>query len=211
MAAGIFPPRVISVLLSVLAGYFLGSVPFGLLAGRMKGVDIRAHGSRNIGATNVWRVCGWKYGLPVFVFDAAKGALAVIFAGRIAAHFGGETEWAWVSGALACIVGHSFPVWLGFKGGKGVATSLGAVLTMAWLPSVIAFGVWVLVFAVSRYVSVASIAAAAAFPVAVFFSGSRGPALGFAILAAGLLIARHKANIQRLIAGTESRAGRKAA
>lgn len=203
-----FPPRVLAILLSAAFGYFLGSVPFGLLAGLMRGVDVRTHGSKNIGATNVWRVCGWRFGLPVFVLDAAKGATPVIVAGMFAEHFGGDAEWARVAGAMACIVGHSFPVWLGFKGGKGVATSLGAILAMMWLPSVIAFGVWAVIFAVWRYVSLASVVTSVAFPVIAYFFDWRGPALGFSVAAAALVVARHRTNFQRLLAGTEHRSGR---
>jgi len=118
----------IAILLSLICGYLLGSVPFGLFAGRLHGVDVREHGSKNIGATNVWRVCGRKYGLPVFFLDAAKGAAAVWIGNAMAVHWGGDVAWCMVIGAMACVLGHSFPVWLKFKGGKGVATSLGAII-----------------------------------------------------------------------------------
>lgn len=207
----IFPPRVFATSLSAVFGYLLGSVPFGLLAGRMKGVDVREHGSKNIGATNTWRVCGWKFGLPVFILDTAKGAVAVLGGAALAVRLGGDVAWGKVAAAMACVIGHSFPVWLGFKGGKGVATSLGAITALMWLPSLIGFGVWCAVLAVTRYVSLASVVAAASFPVIGYFFGWRGPVLGFAILAATLIVVRHRANIQRLLAGTETRMGRKAA
>jgi acyl phosphate:glycerol-3-phosphate acyltransferase len=200
---------VIAILVSLLGGYFLGSVPFGLIAGRIHGVDIREHGSRNIGATNVWRVCGWRFGLPVFILDVAKG-IAATWVGRFAAaHFAGPVDWCLVVAAMACILGHSFPVWLRFAGGKGVATSLGAIIGMLPLASAIVFGLWAAVFALSRYVSLASIIAAAAFPVTAFFFHATPPVLGFAVVAALLVIARHKGNIQRLLAGTERRFGKK--
>jgi acyl phosphate:glycerol-3-phosphate acyltransferase len=200
---------VIAILLCLLCGYLLGSVPFGLLAGRLYGVDVREHGSKNIGATNVWRVCGRKYGLPVFFLDAAKGAASVWIAHFIAMRWGGDVAWCMVVGAMACVLGHSFPVWLKFKGGKGVATSLGAIIGLMWQVSLIVFGLWAVLFGITRYVSLASIVAAAAFPVVAFLFGARGPMLGFAIVAAALVIIRHKSNIQRLLAGTEKRFGGK--
>jgi acyl phosphate:glycerol-3-phosphate acyltransferase len=200
---------VISILLSLLCGYLLGSVPFGLLAGRLYGVDVREHGSKNIGATNVWRVCGRKYGLPVFFLDAAKGAAAVWIGYGIAMRWGGDVAWCMVVGGMACVLGHSFPVWLNFKGGKGVATSLGAIIGLMWQVSLVVFALWAILFAITRYVSLASIVAAAAFPVVAFCFGARGPVLGFAVVAAALVIIRHKSNIQRLLAGTEKRFGGK--
>ena len=202
------------ILIAIIVGYLLGSVPFGLLAGRMKGVDVREHGSRNIGATNVWRVCGWRWGLPVFVLDVLKGVLAVYLARYGFPHAPpgpapSLLAWAEVSAAMACVLGHSFPAWLGFKGGKGVATALGALLAIMWLPGVITFGIWAVIFGASRYVSLASILAAAAFPIIALVCGVRGPQLGFAIVVATLVVVRHRGNMQRLLAGTESRFARK--
>ena len=199
----------IAILLSLLGGYFLGSVPFGLIAGKLRGIDIREHGSRNIGATNVWRVCGWKFGLPVFVLDAAKGIIAVRLGHWAAAQFGGAADWCMVAGGMACILGHSFSIWLRFSGGKGVATSLGAIIGLLPIVSAIIFGLWAILFALTRYVSLASIIAAAAFPVTAFFFHVSPPILGFAVVSAILVIARHKGNIQRLLAGTERRFGSK--
>ena len=199
----------IAILLSLICGYLLGSVPFGLIAGRLHGVDVREHGSKNIGATNVWRVCGRKYGLPVFFLDAAKGAASVWIGNAIAVRGGGDAAWCMVVGGMACVLGHSFPVWLKFKGGKGVATSLGAIIGLMWKVSLIVFGLWAILFAITRYVSLASIVAAAAFPIVAFLFGARGPMLGFAVIAAALVIVRHKSNIQRLLAGTEKRFGGK--
>ena len=203
-----------SILTSIVTGYLLGSIPFGFLTARLRGMDIREHGSRNIGATNVWRVCGWKFGLPVFLLDALKGAGAVWLGGWIAIRLGGDAAWAGIACAMACIVGHSFPVWLGFKGGKGVATSLGALLCMMPLATGVTFLVWILVFKISRYVSLASIVAALVLPafaiVAQITDRGRGwPFAGFATLAGVLVILRHRANIQRLLAGTENRFGKK--
>ena len=203
-----------ALLFSIVTGYLLGSIPFGFLTARLRGIDIREHGSRNIGATNVWRVCGWKFGLPVFLLDALKGAGAVWLGGWIAIQLGGDAAWAGIACAMACIVGHSFPVWLGFKGGKGVATSLGALLCMMPLATGVTCPVWILVFKISRYVSLASIVAAVVLPafaiVAQLTGRGRGwPFAGFATLAGVLVILRHRANIQRLLAGTENRFGKK--
>lgn len=205
-----------ALLFSIAVGYLLGSVPFGLLVARLRGINIREHGSRNIGATNVWRVCGWKFGLPVFLLDALKGAGAVWLGGFLAGKLGGDAAWASIAGAMACILGHSFPVWLRFKGGKGVATSLGVFLGLMPLPSLIALLLWLIVFKVSGYVSLASIVAAVALPAAAiamqFTNWKYGwPVSGFAVVAGVLVILRHRANIARLRAGTENRFGRKKA
>jgi glycerol-3-phosphate acyltransferase PlsY len=197
-------------ILSLLAGYFLGSVPFGLLAARLKGVDIRQHGSGNIGATNVWRVCGWRYGLPVFVLDVLKGVAAVVLATWIAGRIGGDPVWARVGAAVACVLGHSFPIWLGFKGGKGVATSLGVLAGLMPAVSLAVLLIWTVVFKVSGYVSLASIVAALALPLLAGAAQLAGwnygwPSVGFGAFAAALVVVRHRGNIQRLLAGTESR------
>lgn len=205
-----------AILLSLLAGYLLGSVPFGLLVARLKGVDIRQHGSGNIGATNVWRVCGWCFGLPVFVLDVVKGVVSVLVARWIATRLHGDSVcivWAGVAAATACILGHSFPIWLGFKGGKGVATSLGALAGLMPLVSLGVLLLWAIVFKASGYVSLASIVAAVALPLlaggAQFAGWGYGwPCVGFSAIAALLVVVRHRGNIQRLRAGTESRFGK---
>ncbi len=204
----------LAILFSIVAGYLFGSVPFGLLVARLKGIDIREHGSKNIGATNVWRVCGAKFGLPVFILDALKAVAAVLLARWLAVHFSGDGAWCGIAGAMSCVLGHSFPIWLQFKGGKGVATSLGGLLALLPLEGVTAFAVWLIVFFASRYVSLASIAAAVALPILATGAQLMGwghgwPCVGFAAAVALLVIIRHKANIQRLLAGTENRFGRK--
>ncbi len=190
-----------------LAGYLLGSIPTGLLVGKAKGIDIRKHGSGNIGATNVFRILGKKFGIFVFVCDALKGVLAAIagafFAGR---QF--SPALAGIVCGVACILGHNFPVWLKFKGGKGVATSLGVVFGLVPLAGVVSFAVWGAVLFLSRYVSLASIVGAIAVPVTVAFTehgADRTPLLAFNSFAALLIIVRHRANIRRLLAGTENR------
>ena len=209
-----------------LASYLLGSIPSGLLISKSQGLDVRAHGSKNIGATNVWRVMGKKWGLLAFVCDTAKGWLAVRLGVWMAGHFSttehllhGKTaphvlphDYAGITAALGCILGHNFPVWLRFKGGKGVATSLGVIIGMMPLAALLTFMVWGVVFKISRYVSLASIVAAVVLPViviAMFFLGwIHGWAnFYFAVAAAALVIKRHTANIQRLRAGTELRFG----
>ena len=212
----------------LLASYLLGSIPCGLLISKSQGLDIREHGSRNIGATNVWRVMGKKWGLLAFVGDTAKGWLAVLLGMWLAARWSVTLDlphvhilppdFAGITAALGCILGHTFPVWLRFKGGKGVATSLGVILGMMPLAALIDFAIWGVVFKVSRYVSLASIVAAGALPVAVIGLMFFGPAQGwgavhgwgnfyFAVAAAALVIKRHTANLQRLRAGTELRVG----
>ena len=150
-----------------LISYLLGSIPAGYLAGRMAGIDIRKSGSGNIGATNVTRTLGRRYGYPVFVVDFAKGALAVwtsIFLGQHVEAKPTSTELYGILGAICCVLGHVFPVWLGFKGGKGVATSAGALFGLMPLAAAIGAAVWVIVFEVTRYVSLASIVAAMLLP-----------------------------------------------
>ena len=205
------------LILYSLPAYFLGSIPFGLLVSRIRGIDIRAHGSGNIGATNVWRVLGPRWGLLTFLLDTTKGFLAVRAAQHLARLYARppvpEDYFAYTAlfAALACILGHSYPVWLRFRGGKGVATSLGVLLAMIPPLAVgIVLAVWAAVFGVWRYVSLASIAAALALPITVgtllYFDQMEGrPYLAFASAAALLVVRRHRDNLRRLFAGTESR------
>ena len=197
------------------ASYLIGAVPFGLLVARLKGVDITKVGSGNIGATNVFRSVSKPLGILTFVFDALKGWLpAWVFPLCLSAgHAPADPSLGVLYAALA-IAGHTWPVYLKFKGGKGVATSAGALVGIAPLAVLIGLLVWVAVFAVSRYVSVASIAAAVAVPVAAWWSWWHAP-VRFLVLPVALtllgamIIWRHTGNIQRLRAGTEHRFGRK--
>jgi glycerol-3-phosphate acyltransferase PlsY len=214
----------------VVTSYLLGSIPFGLIVSKSQGLDIREHGSKNIGATNVWRVMGKKWGLTTFICDVLKGLAAVLLGKWIAAHWaihvplphGHERiehlagDFAGIAAAMGCILGHNFPVWLRFKGGKGVATSLGVIFGMMPLAALLTFAVWGVVFKVSRYVSLASLLAAVALPIIVvgmlFFGGLHGWGnFYFAVAAALLVIRRHRENIARLVAGTENRFGTKPA
>ena len=199
----------IIVLFWFLASYLIGAIPFGLLIGKCYGIDIRKTGSCNIGATNVTRSVGKTAGKICFFLDFLKGALPVAAAQLIY-----EMPWLTIGCGAAAILGHIFPVYLKFKGGKGVSTAAGVALALAPLPLLCAFIVWVATFFISRYVSLASIAAAVALPVfAVVFRllgigtpTARSPlALGFFIAAALLTLVRHRENIKRLLAGTESR------
>ena len=211
-----------------VAAYLLGSIPTGYLVARAKGIDIRAVGSGNIGATNVFRALGKTAGTFVLLIDALKGWLACVLGAFIAAHFSsryydmrsdpdivaqftdGLKQFAIVAGICA-VLGHNYTCWLKFKGGKGIATSAGVYFALAPLAAGIALGAWMVVFALSRYVSVASIAAAVALPTAVWLTKDN-LLLGIVTTALGLLaIFKHKGNIQRLLNGTEQRFGRKPA
>jgi glycerol-3-phosphate acyltransferase PlsY len=200
----------LSWFLIVGCSYLLGSIPSGFLAGRLCGVDLRTQGSGNIGATNALRVLGKPWGYAVFVVDFLKGLAPVMIASLWGASAGIYPVTA--SGALAglcALLGHSFPVWLGFKGGKGIATSAGVMVGL--FPSAFLFclGIWMLVFTLSHFVSVASMAAAIALPVAVtiLFVLHRADWLALTVsgLMALLALWRHRSNIVRLRAGTEPR------
>jgi glycerol-3-phosphate acyltransferase PlsY len=194
-------------IIDIIGAYLLGSIPFGYLAGRVAGIDVRQHGSGNIGATNVLRVLGCKYGYPVFVADTLKGFAAV----RLGLWLSdGSAYKLGVVAAICAVLGHSFPVWLGFRGGKGVATSAGAYFGLLPAETLIAIGVWVVTFLLFRFVSVASLASAAAVPLSLWFlapanTPGRGLLLVFSIAITVLVIVRHRGNIRRLFCGTEPR------
>jgi glycerol-3-phosphate acyltransferase PlsY len=206
----------------VAIGYLCGSIPFGLLLGRCRGVDIRKHGSGNIGATNAGRVLGWPWGVTCLVLDVLKGLGPVFLGGWAMGLIGGAEEpsaleaWRWLAVAAAAVVGHVFPIWLKLKGGKGVATGLGAVLGI-WptltVPALLAVGVWGLLAAIFKYVSLASIVAAAVIPgfllVRVWLWGEPlagvMPYLIVSSLIAALVVLRHSSNLKRLLAGCEPR------
>lgn len=201
----------------LLGGYLLGSIPFGYLAGRLAGTDIRHAGSGNIGATNVLRVLGKRYGYMVFALDFLKGLVAVEMSMLIAP--GGFTDWNspqtfGVLAATSSVLGHMYPVWLGFNGGKGVATSAGALLALAPLGALIAAVIWFVIFRMTRYVSLASITAAVVLPFVIFLVNA--PAQNnpkvlvyFSACVAAIVVWRHRSNLCRLFRGTESRFTRK--
>jgi acyl phosphate:glycerol-3-phosphate acyltransferase len=200
-------------LLIFVLSYLIGSVPWGYLIARLKGVDIRQHGSGNIGTANVLRVMGKKWGYLVFLCDFFKGILSVKLGSLIAAYFLVNVGLGSVIAALACVLGHDYPIWLGFKGGKGIATLAGTVLSLFPPLVFVSFGVvWIAVFLISRYTSLASISAAVALPIAAYLIVAKAelPLLvGFSVLMAAIAIWRHRTNIARLLNGTENRFGKK--
>jgi len=193
-------PALIAV--AVLA-YLLGSVPFGLVITRALGLgDLRAIGSGNIGATNVLRTGNKGAALATLLLDAGKGGIAVLIARALTAEDGAQIA------ALMSFTGHLFPVWLGFRGGKGVATFLGTLLALAWPAGLLACLTWLVVAGVSRISSLSALVAVAATPVWLGLVGySQGA--GLALVLAALVWLRHRDNITRLLAGTEPRIGRK--
>jgi acyl phosphate:glycerol-3-phosphate acyltransferase len=207
--------------LLVPIAYLLGSIPFGLIVGKSKGVDPRKAGSGNIGATNVGRLLGKKFFAIVFILDLLKGLLPMLAAAYLlrGVEESSRKYLLWLAVGFAAIAGHMFSVFLRFKGGKGVATSTGVLLGL-WpyytLPGLVGAAVWILAFKVWRYVSLASILGSVAFAVAYVVIGlalgwdvlgTQFPLLVFAFLMAGLIVFKHRSNIARLRAGTELRAG----
>ncbi len=187
----------------ILASYLLGAIPTSYLVGRMfRGIDLREHGSRNLGATNLYRTLGWKYAVPVGLFDVAKGAVpVVVFGARVP-----DVAMFPVYCGIAAVAGHVFSVFVGFKGGKGVATAAGVVLGLAPLALLAVGSAWGLVLWLTGYVSLASITAAALFPpAAMLLHPERPEPLWFDILLAAFLIVKHRTNVQRLLKGTENR------
>ncbi len=188
--------------------YLVGSIPTGYLIGQSRGLDIRQHGSGNIGATNVWRVMGRNWGLLAFTCDFLKGFLPLYLVRNLG--FPGIDSWSiallLVICGIAAILGHNYTPWLGFKGGKGIATSAGVL--GALMPPVlgVALSLWIIAVLLTRTVSIGSILAAVVLaPAAAWFYPGEWIYLGLATLAGGLAVWRHRANIQRLRAGTESR------
>ena len=202
-----FLPYIVAGLLA----YLLGSVPFGLLVARARGVDMRAVGSRNIGATNVFRCVGKPWGILTFVLDFLKGlvgaSLIPCLAARLIAEEGTSAPTLALVGGAAAVIGHTWPLFAGFKGGKGVATGFGMLIAIAPAAVGIAFGAWLVVMAVSRYVSLSSVTAAAVLAALVWiprFCGHIPSSIVITVIAA-VVIVRHRSNISRLINGTEAR------
>ncbi|QNI47555.1 glycerol-3-phosphate acyltransferase (GPAT) [Synechococcus sp. A18-25c] len=195
--------------LALLLGYLLGSLPCGYLAGRWcKGIDLRTIGSGSTGATNVLRNVGKGPALVVFLLDVAKGAAAVLLAGALTATHP-LNDWIQVLAGLAALAGHIWPVWLGFKGGKAVATGLGLFLGLAWPVGLACFGVFLAVFSLSKIVSLASVVAAISLPLLMATGSGSNANLLVALVAMALVLWRHRSNIQRLINGTEPKVGQK--
>lgn len=209
----------------ILIGYVSGSIPFGLLIGLARGMDIRKAGSGNIGATNVGRVLGQKFGVLCLLLDMLKGFVPVLLAGWSMGalgqtHLPPDEALKWLAVAAAAMLGHVFPIWLRFRGGKGVATGLGVLLgvwpLLTW-PALIALAVWLALVGGTRYVSLASMVAAASLPVSAMIIaaaqhvplGRRWPMIAVSAAMAVLVIVRHRANVARLLSGTEPRLGKR--
>jgi glycerol-3-phosphate acyltransferase PlsY len=186
-------------LLALLAGSLLGSLPFGYWAGRLRGVDLRTVGSGNTGGTNAVRVLGPRVGIPVIVLDIAKGAAAAWVGDQI-----GGADIA-VLASVAAVLGHAFPFWLRFRGGKAVATGAGTMLALVPWIGVTVFVIWIVVGLLTRYVSVASIVAAFSYSVLCVISGQPWAITAYTFVAAVFVLWRHRENIARLRAGTENR------
>lgn len=219
-------------LLCIAGAYLVGSIPFGLLIGKARGVDVRQHGSKNIGATNVGRVLGRPWGYFCFTLDVIKGATPVLLAGWITQTLGDDSASAttllwWLAVAASAVMGHIFPVWLRFKGGKGVATGFGVLAAiypgLTW-PALLALVIWVIAVKITRYVSVASIVASLSIPISACLGCLlRGdgtiaqsaetltrewPLVAISASLALIVVWKHRANIARLRAGTENRVGK---
>jgi glycerol-3-phosphate acyltransferase PlsY len=193
----------VSIALWIVGSYLLGATPTSYIAGRVgRGIDLREHGSKNLGATNVYRLLGWSYAIPVGLFDVAKGVIPVALFGRWA----GGPDWLPVTLGGAAVLGHMFSPYVRFRGGKGVATAGGVFLALAPLAFAVAIPVWALSLWLTGYVSLSSIVAALTFPLWVrLTTGGAGPTFWASVLLALLIVLAHRANIQRLRAGTESR------
>jgi glycerol-3-phosphate acyltransferase PlsY len=226
-----------------ILAFFLGSIPFGLLIAKSRGIDIRQHGSGNIGATNVLRVLGKRFGIPCLILDALKGFIPVAIAvnviqiaGRqVQVPLGVPADWiltlatddalkgqiAHILTALFAVLGHNYSPWVGFKGGKGIATSAGVLLALMPFAVLLLLAIWGVLFAITRYVSVASIGAATILPfLTLWGSWHHGriqdgtwnkPLFVFTLAIAAMAVWKHRANIQRLREGTENRFERKKA
>lgn len=195
----------LTTFLVIAAAYLIGSIPFGYLFARFwKGIDIRQYGSGNIGATNVWRTLGKGPGLVVLTLDLLKGVTAVLLAKQLE-----NTDIAVLGAALAVMAGHSWPLYLGFKGGKIIATGAGAVLAIAPLPLLLAFLVWLTAVAITRYVSLGSILGAISLPLWIMLFQYNKTTLAFAVLVAAFAVWKHSSNIKRLLNGTEFKIGQK--
>lgn len=199
---------------TAIVAYLLGSIPTGFLVGKARGVDIRTVGSGNIGATNVFRVVGKPAGIFVLVFDGLKGYTACAWLPELVLRYTGSSSANFadvlrITGGICAILGHNYTCWLKFKGGKGIATSAGVLAALVPLAFVIILLVWIVVFAASRYVSLGSIAASVALPFAAYFTRNSAVIVGVTAAMAALAVYKHRANIQRLLNGTENRFGGK--
>jgi acyl phosphate:glycerol-3-phosphate acyltransferase len=206
--------------MAFLFGFIPGAIPFGFLAGRMRGIDLRRHGSGNIGFTNVIRVMGWQYGVPVLLLDLAKGLLPVLFLPALVhaladgprelllIHnlFGARLELLRVLTGLSAILGHLFTPVLKFKGGKGVATTAGVVLALAPWTFLLCLALFLIILLATRYLSLASMSAAVALPIATaLLTRGQWTIFAFTVMVALLILVSHRPNLRRLLAGNEHR------
>ena len=194
-----------TALLLQAIGYLLGAIPSGYLAGRwLKGIDLRDCGSGSTGATNVLRNVGKGPALAVFLIDVSKGALAVLLAKSF-----GLSDWLQVLAGLAALAGHIWPVWLGWKGGKAVATGFGMFLGLALPVGLACFGLFMTVISIFRIVSLSSVVAAIGLPLLMLLSGGSSAYVVVSLVASLMVLWRHRSNIERLLAGTEPKIGQK--
>lgn len=207
--------RTVGFILTALLAYLLGSVPTGFLVGKARGIDIRSIGSGNIGATNVFRALGTPAGIFVLLADALKGWLAVAVLANLCCNWAAPSASATaresfrIVAGLCAILGHNYTCWLYFKGGKGIATSAGVLVALVPYALLIILGIWIVVFAATRYVSLASICASGTLPAATWLTGGSVTLIIITAAMAALAIYKHRSNIRRLLDGTENRIGRK--
>jgi len=206
--------NIVTYILIFTAAYLIGSIPWGFILAKINGIDIREHGSGNIGATNVLRTLGKKWGIPCFILDFVKGLAPVMITKSLIASgvIDESADFATVLAAFGTVIGHIYTIFLKFKGGKGIATSAGCLIALAPCPLIIGLIIWVISFYTSRYVSLASIAAAASLPLNALLCNALG--IGTRTLTAEiyllallgvLAIYRHKSNIKKLLDGTENK------
>jgi len=191
----------LNTLLAVVISYLIGSIPVGYLLARLKGVDIRQHGSGNIGATNVWRTLGPLLGILVLALDAGKGAAAVLVGRSLG---GAGTE---LLAALSALCGHSWPIFLSFRGGKMIATGAGVILAISPVVLLGALGVWLVTVGISRYVSLGSMLGGVSVPVLMALNDMEWQYILFGVVLAALVIYKHRSNIERILSGTEFKVG----
>jgi len=207
---------VITSIVVVMGSYLVGAIPFSYIAGRLlKGVDLREHGSGNLGASNTFRIVGAGPGAVVLLLDIAKGFVPVFVAGRVAASQGLPVHWVTLAAAFAAVAGHMYSIYMKFSGGKGIATAAGAFLAIQPYALLGSFLVWVSVFAVKRIMSLATLSAAAALPIFVYLSGrlewwpTHWSYTAVSLILVVVIFYKHQSNIRRLLAGTEPVLARK--
>ena len=198
----------------VILGYLIGAIPFGVIVSKLaRGIDVREHGSGSMGMTNVMRTVGKRAGAAVLIADVLKGAGAVALAWPIIGSASDTFAWGCAAGGVAAVIGHSWPVYIGFRGGRGIATGFGALLVIYWPVALISLAVFVIVVSIYRYVSLGSILAATTMLLSmipfVIYDKEPVASIVFASVVAAIVIFRHRGNIRRLSSGTESKVGHK--